>query len=100
MKNIDTLVIEIDLSLSSAWVIGVLEYIFFWRGYAAKIRVDNGPEFILDTLVDSVDKHVVQLEFIKPGKPTQNRYVKSFKIGPVEQKVWMFMLSDDYQRWG
>ena len=76
--NREALVIEIDLSLSSARVIRVLEYIVSCRGYPAKIRVDNGPEFISVTLADWADEHGVQLEFIKPGKPTQNTYVESF----------------------
>ncbi len=76
--NREALAIEVDLSLPSARVVRVLERIVSWRGYPAKIRMDNGPEFISVTLADWAEKHGVQLEFIKPGKPTQNSYVERF----------------------
>ena len=73
-----TLAIEVDLSLPSVRVVRVLERIVAWRGYPEKIRMDNGPEFISVTLADWAEKHEIQLEFIKPGKPTQNSYVERF----------------------
>jgi putative transposase len=76
--NREALAIEVDLSLPSTRIVRVLERIVSWRGYPAKIRMDNGPEFISITLADWADDHGVQLEFIKPGKPTQNSYVERF----------------------
>jgi putative transposase len=76
--NREALAIEIDLSLPSVRVVRVLERIVAWRGYPVKIRMDNGPEFISLTLADWAEKHEIQLEFIKPGKPTQNSYVERF----------------------
>ncbi len=40
--------------------------------------MDNGPEFISTTLAEWAEEHDVELEFIKPGKPTQNVYVERF----------------------
>jgi len=68
--NREALAIEVDLSLPSPWVVRVLERIVAWRGYPAKIRMDNGPKFISVTLAEWADEHGIQLEFIKPGKPT------------------------------
>lgn len=76
--NREILAIEIDLSLPAQRIIRVLERIVSWRGLPVKMRMDNGPEFISSALADWAEKHKVQLEFIKPGKPTQNSFVERF----------------------
>ncbi|HFF3079714.1 TPA: IS3 family transposase, partial [Legionella pneumophila] len=76
--NREVLAIEIDLSLPAQRVIRVLERVVAWRGLPAKLRMDNGPEFISGALADWAEKNKVQLEFIKPGKPTQNSFIERF----------------------
>ena len=49
-----------------------------WRWYPTKLRMDNGPEFISITLASWAEDHGITLEFIKPGKPTQNYYIERF----------------------
>ncbi|WP_139764052.1 integrase core domain-containing protein, partial [Salmonella enterica] len=39
-----------------------------------KMLMDNGPELVSQW----AEEHGVQLEFIKPGKPTLNGFVESF----------------------
>lgn len=73
--NREILGIEIDTNLPSGRIVRVLDRIATWRGYP---RIDNGPEFIPVTLADWPEKHDVMLDFIKPGKPTQNSYVDRF----------------------
>ena len=74
----EILAIEIDINLPSAWVIRVLERIAAWRGYPAKLRMENGPEFVSVQLAGWAQQHGVELEFIQPGKPTLNSYVERF----------------------
>ena len=74
----EALAIEIDLSLPAPRVIRVLERVTLFRGYPEKLRVDNGPEFISLTLADWAEENDVTLDFIQPGKPTQNSYIERF----------------------
>jgi len=76
--NRKALAIEVDLNLPAARVIRVLDRIASWRGYPAKLRMGNGPEFISVKLADWAEEHEVELEFIQPGKPFQNSYVERF----------------------
>ncbi len=76
--NREALAIEIDLSLPAARVIRVLERVSLFRGYPEKLRVDNGPEFISLALADWAEENNVMLDFIQPGKPTQNSYIERF----------------------
>jgi len=55
-----------------------LDRIVAWRGLPAKLRMDNGPELISVLLADWAEKNGVALEFIQPGKPTQNSYIERF----------------------
>jgi len=76
--NREALAIEVDLNLPAPRIIRVLERIIAWRGCPNKLRMDNGPEFISITLAEWADSHNISLEFIQPGKPTQNSYVERF----------------------
>jgi len=39
---------------------------------------EHAPEFISVTLASWAEEHGITLEFIKPGKPTQNSYIERF----------------------
>ena len=76
--NREILNITIDTSLPSARVVSQLEQLIDWRGKPEKIRLDNGPEFIAEKLKDWCSTHEITLQYIQPGKPTQNSLVERF----------------------
>ena len=76
--NRELLAIEIDMSLPAQRVIRVLDRIAAYRGYPRRLRQDNGPEFISHILELWAEQHGVKLDFIKPGKPTQNAFIERF----------------------
>jgi putative transposase len=70
--------IEVDSSLTGARVSRVLDQLSELRGLPETITVDNGPEFSGQILDEWAYRKGVKLNFIEPGKPTQNAYIESF----------------------
>ena len=70
--------IEVGPSLTGERVVAVLDRLKRTVGVPRRIAIDNGPEFISKTLDAWAYRHQVQLEFSRPGKPTDNAYVESF----------------------
>ena len=67
------------------------------RGLPEKIRVDNGPEFTSKILDQWTYLNGVVLDFIRPGKPTDNAIIESFN-GRFSQEClnesWFLSLED------
>jgi putative transposase len=86
--NRESLAIEVDTSLPSLRVIRVLERLIVERGTPSNIRCDNGPEFISHQLEEwcSNEKRKITLQFIQPGKPTQNAYIER-KNGSIRREL-------------
>jgi len=76
--NREGLAIDVDLSLPSERVIRSLAQIIEWRGKPQALRLDNGPEYIAQSLIDWANEHQITLLYIQPGKPTQNAYIERF----------------------
>ncbi len=74
--NRESLAIEVDTSLPSLRITRVLNRIIEQRGKPANLRSDNGPEFISHVLQEWCEKHKITLQYIQPGKPTQNAYIE------------------------
>ena len=89
--------IEVDTSLGGLRVRRVLDRIASERGLPEAIVVDNGPEFRGRVLTAWSEERRVRLEFIQPGKPTQNAYIESFN-GRLRDEClnanWFTSLSD------
>ena len=73
--NRESIWIEVDTSLPALRVIRVLERLLELRSKPSRIRVDNGPEFISDKLGNWCEERQILLQFIQPGKPTQNGFI-------------------------
>jgi len=74
----ECLTIEVDTSLGSVPVRRILESVIGARGRPESIVVDNGLEFRGRALAAWSERHRVRLQFIEPGKPTQNAFIESF----------------------
>jgi putative transposase len=74
----ECLAIEVDTSPPAQRVVRVLDKLVWQYGLPTALRVDNGPEFISTALDAWASAHGVKLDFIQPGKPTQNGHIESF----------------------
>ena len=59
-------------------VAGTLDQAIQAHGTPRQIRVDNGPEFISKDLDLWAYSNNVELDFSRPGKPTDNAFIESF----------------------
>lgn len=77
--NREALASEIDMNMPSGRIVRILDRIAAERGrYPERVRMDNGREFIGTVMAAWAQEHGVVLDFIKPGKPTQNAYIERF----------------------
>jgi putative transposase len=71
-------VIEVDRSLRGRHVVAVLNRLKATRGVPKIISVDNGPEFTGRVLEQWAYQNGVELDFSRPGTPTDNPFIESF----------------------
>ncbi len=75
----ECLEIEVGQSLKGEDVVRVMERIKLIRGVVPlRIKVDNGSEFISKALDKWAYENGVALDFLRPGKPTDNAFIESF----------------------
>ncbi len=70
--------IEVGISLTGERVVTLLDRMRSTVGVPQRIAIDNGPEFISKALDAWAYQNGVQLEFSRPGKPTDNAFAESF----------------------
>lgn len=68
----------VDTSISGQRLAGYLDQLLETRGKPASIVMDNGPELTSKAMFFWSQRTGVKLNFIQPGKPTQNAFVESF----------------------
>jgi putative transposase len=74
----ECLPLEVDTSLPGQRVTRVLDQLVAVHRTPRQITVDNGPELAGQALDAWAYRHGVTLDFIEPGKPTQNVHIESF----------------------
>jgi putative transposase len=62
----------------AAQVVEVLDQLVRVRGKPKSLRVDNGPEFAGRLLDHWVYLNKVEIDFSRPGKPTDNAFIEAF----------------------
>lgn len=70
--------IEVGSSIGGHRVVEVLEEAAKQRSLPKTIRVDNGPEFTSKVLDQWAYLNGVELDFSRPGKPTDNAFIEAF----------------------
>jgi putative transposase len=68
----------VGTSLTGERVVTLLDRLRSTVGVPQRIAIDNGPEFISKALDAWAYRNGVQLEFSRPGKPTDNAFAESF----------------------
>lgn len=67
-----------DKSISGEVVANALDELKYSRGLPERIKADNGPEFISKALDAWAYFNKVQLDYSRPGAPTDNACIESF----------------------
>ena len=74
----ESLALEASYGFTSAQVVDVLRRIVQQRGKPLRIGCDNGPEFVSLQLDQWAYWNRVQLDFSRPGRPSDNALCESF----------------------
>jgi putative transposase len=69
--------IEVGVSLTGDRVVRILDGLRATAGTPQRIAIDNGPEFVSKALDAWAYRNGVQLEFSRPGKPTDHAFAAS-----------------------
>ena len=97
----ESIAIEVDSSIGGYRVVEVLSRVAQRRSLPKTISVDNGPEFTSKRLDQWAYLNGVQLDFSRPGKPTDNAFIESFN-GRIRQEClnenWFLSLEDARQK--
>lgn len=76
--NREALLCEAGFSFPSARVVELFEQLIEWYGKPARIRTDNGTEFIAKAFEGFCENSSINHVRIQKGKPMQNGYIERF----------------------
>lgn len=74
----ECLALEVDFGFKATQVVDVLRRLTAVRGCPLRIQCDNGPEFVSIQLDQWAYWNHVQLDFSRPGRPSDNAFCESF----------------------
>jgi putative transposase len=97
----ESLAIEVRQGLRGEHVVEVLGRLVRKRGAPKSIRLDNGPEFISRVLDQWAHWTKVELDFSRPGKPTDNAFIEAFNSRLRQEclnATWFLSLADAQER--
>jgi len=93
----ECLAIDVGQRLTGEHVVATLNRVAAVRGVPKTIKVDNGSEFISKAMDHWAYENGVELDFSRPGKPTDNAKIESFN-GRFRQEClnehWFLSLED------
>ncbi len=93
----ESVAIKVDYALKAADVVATMNHLKSLRGTPKRIQVDNGSEFISHALDHWAYENGVELDFSRPGTPTDNAKVEGFN-GRFRQEClnahWFLSLAD------
>lgn len=97
----ECLALEVARGFNGSDVATVLSRVVQERGASRFIRCDNGPEFVSKAVDQWAYWNKVELDFSRPGKPTDNAFCESFN-GRVRQELlnasWFESVADAQAR--
>lgn len=70
--------ILVGTSIPGRRVAAFIDQLAVFHGYPQRLRVDNGPEFTSAFFHQWAAEKGIQLEHIRPGKPSDNAFIESF----------------------
>lgn len=97
----EALAIPVGQRLTGLDVVETVDRLAERRGPPSRIQVDNGSEFISKALDKWAYENKVELDFSRPGKPTDNPFIESFNGSFRDECLnvnWFLSLDDARQK--
>ena len=76
--NREAIAVEASHSFPATRVVDLLDRLILFKGKPQAIRVDNGTEFTSKAFTEWCKDKQVRVQYIQPGKPTQNAFIERF----------------------